>query len=114
MILWHKVEVFVFVLTGCIALKYLLKSLLCSFSNKILGIYRTHRFSIEEISEGSRYLSACLYLDLKNVDPLGLEILSIETAPGFTAAADRGYFLHDDGNLATCYIVITAEFKVTL
>ena len=114
MILWHTVEVFVFVLTGCIALTYLLKSLLCSFSNKILRIYRTHRFSTEEISEGSRCLSACLYLDLKNVDPLGPEISSIETAPGFTAAADRSRFLHDDGNLATRYIVITAEFKVTL
>lgn len=114
MILWLRVEVFVFVLTGCIALTYLLKSLLCSSSNKILGIYRAHRFSIEEISEGSRYLSACLYLDLKNVDPLGPEILSIETTPGFTAAADRSCFLHDDGNLATCYIVITAEFKVNL
>lgn len=46
------------------------------------------------------------------MDPLGPEILSIETAPGFTAATVRSYFLHDDGNLATCYIVITAEFKV--
>lgn len=85
------------------------------FFNKILGIYRAHGFSIEDISEGSRYLSACLYLDLKNVDPLGPEILSIETTPGFTAAAEReAVFCMMMEILPPCYIVITAEFKVTL
>lgn len=51
---------------------------------------------------------------LKNVDPLGPEILWIESAPGFTAAADRSCFLHDDGNLVTRYVVNTADFKTTL
>lgn len=79
----------------------MLKYRLRAFSNRILGTHRIYEFSIEEISKGSRCLSACLYLDLKNVDPLGPEVLSIDLAPGFMVAPDRSCFLHDDGNLAT-------------